>query len=165
MSSKVRYSLIGLALLLVLALTPFRPLKVSGASMEPTLKNGQTLLLDQLYWRMGGLKRNDIVVVRHDGENWVKRLVGVPGDQLQILRNGDWITEIDNLTVNPQLQQNDGEHELRRVGPSEIFVIGDNLNHSRDSTTQEAGAFRLNDVIGIARNLTLGRQFAFRDGG
>lgn len=164
MSSKVRYSLIGIALLLVLALTPFRPLKVDGNSMAPTLRNGQTLLLDQFYWRTGGLRRNDIVVVQHKGENWVKRLVGMPGDQLQILRDEGWIIEIDNLTVSPELRKEDGVHEIRQVGADEIFVIGDNLNHSQDSTTQEAGAFHPNDVIGIARNFAMSRQFKFRDG-
>lgn len=164
MSSKVRYSLLGIALLIVLALTPFRPLKVSGESMSPTLRNGQTLLLDQVYWRPSGLRRNDIVVVQHQGENWVKRLVGMPGDQLQILRDGRWIIEIDNLTTSPDLKKDDEMHELRQVGPGEIYVIGDNLNHSQDSTTQEEGAFRLNDVIGIARTFTFSRKFKFRDG-
>src|SRR3954468_22109459 len=106
MSGKVRGLLLALAFLVVLALLPFRPLKISGRSMEPTLHNGETYLLDHFYWRPGGLRRNDIVVVNHGDEKWVKRLVGMPGDHLLIEGLADgWITQVENLTINPSLQK------------------------------------------------------------
>lgn len=164
MPAPLRYTLLALLLAAALALTPLRPLKVSGSSMEPTLSNGETLLLDQLYWRPGGLRRDDVVVVQHGPEVWVKRLVGLPGDTLQITREGRWIARIENLTVDPSLARPDEDLEIRRVGAGEIFVIGDNLNRSVDSLTQEAGAFRLKDVIGIARRFNFSRRFPFRGG-
>jgi signal peptidase I len=130
--------------------------------MEPTLPDGSTYLLDQFYWKLGGIRRDDIVVVRHREEKWVKRLIGMPGDVLQLEygRRG-WIVRLDNLTVNPALRRDAPNVVVRSVGPDEIFVIGDNLNHSADSTNQEAGAFLLGDIIGVVRTFTFRREFPF----
>lgn len=163
MSARLRYTLLGLALLLVLALVPFRPLKIEGSSMSPTFHSGETYLLDHFYWKLGGLRRGDIVVVEHGEEKWVKRLVGMPGDTLQLRRTPyGWITEIVNLTLNPAGFRRGPGYEIRQVQDDEIFVIGDNLNRSTDSTNQEAGAFKLNDVVGVARTFTFRRDFPFR---
>ncbi len=167
MNGKLRTGLLSVMLVGTLALTPFRTLKVAGRSMEPTLQNGETYLLDQSYWKRGGLKRSDIVVVQHGDEKWVKRLVGMPGDRLALTYRPDgWITFVANLTVNPALrnrQQEPNTHVRERVvGDGEIFVIGDNLNWSADSTNQEAGAFKLEHVLGVVRTFTLRRDFPFR---
>jgi signal peptidase I len=163
MNGKTRALFWGSLLAAVLALTPFRPLKISGHSMEPTLHNGETYLLDQLYWKSAGLRRMDIVVVRHGEEYWVKRLIGMPGDHLQIARRPDgWITSVRNVTAAPALATTEDVPEERQVEPGEIYVIGDNLNRSQDSTNQEAGAFRRDDVLGVVRTFTLKREFQFR---
>lgn len=163
MWGKIRVSLLVLLLLGALAVSPFRVLKVTGHSMEPTLRHGETLLLDTFYWKLGGLRRNDIVVVRHGQEHWVKRLIGMPGDDLQIEQLPDgWITNLANLTVNSALRRDGGNLVLRKVQPGEIYVIGDNLNWSADSTNQEAGAFKMLHVIGVVRTFSLRRDFPFR---
>jgi signal peptidase I len=162
MNGRARGVFWGILLAGVLAVTPFRPLKVTGRSMEPTLQNGDTYVLDQFYWKPSGLRRTDIVVVRHGDEYWVKRLIGMPGDRLQIARREDgWITQVRNLTLSPELERADDLAEERTVGSGEIFVIGDNLNRSTDSTNQEAGAFKLSDVMGIVRTLSLRREIPF----
>ncbi len=160
MRGYIRYLILLVLVLIVLSLLPFRPLKVDGRSMEPTLKHGRTLILDHFYWKAGGLRRGDIVVVNHGEERWVKRLVGKPGDKLQIQTYPDgWIIRVDNLTVTPDAEQVAPIVDERIMGPDEIFVVGDNLNRSTDSTSPEAGAFRLGDVVGIARDWNLSRDF------
>jgi signal peptidase I len=163
MSGKVRGLILGLLSVSVLSLTPFRLLKISGRSMEPTLRHGETYVLDHFYWKPGGLRRDDIVVLNHREERWVKRLIGMPGDLLQIQKLPDgWITHVGNLTVSPAQRRTEGLLEERRVAPDEIFIIGDNLNRSADSTVSEAGSFKLKDVIGVVRTFTLRREFPFR---
>ena len=164
MLGKLRTGSLVLLLLISLALTPFRPLKISGRSMEPTLRNGETYLLDHLYWRRGGVRRGDIVVVRHDEDKWVKRLVGMPDDELQIFYGPrGWIFRIDNLTTHPGARRPDEPTaRIRKVGPNEIFVIGDNLNRSQDSTNQEVGAFLFEDIVGVVRSFRFSRDFEFR---
>jgi signal peptidase I len=167
MLSKIRISVVVLLLLAVLACTPFRTLKITGHSMEPTLHDGETYLLDHFYWKAGGLRRGDIVVVRHGEETWVKRLVGMPGDKLRIKYRGDnWILGVDNLTSKkdldlPAVSEAAYTRDLQ-VDPGEVFVIGDNLNWSSDSTNQEAGAFTLANILGVARTFTMRREFPFR---
>jgi signal peptidase I len=160
---KVRSVLLGVIFVIVLLLSPLRLVTVTGRSMQPTLRSGETYVLDQFYWRAGGVRRNDIVVVQRGEEQWIKRLVGMPGDQLQITyREDGWITAIDNLTTHPEARRQDGREEVRSVGPGEIFIIGDNLNRSMDSTTQESGAFRLKDVVGVVRTFSFRREFPFQ---
>ena len=74
--------------------------------MTPTLQDGQWLLLDtQDYKLTGGPERGDIVVLRHNGERWIKRLVGLPGDRIQIeYREYGLIKQITNLTTNPDAE-------------------------------------------------------------
>jgi signal peptidase I len=164
MNGRTRAVLWGALLAAVLAISPFRPLKISGRSMEPTLHNGETYLLDQAYWKPSGLRRMDIVVVRHGQEYWVKRLFGMPGDRLQIARRPDgWITQVRNLTSDKAIGSTEDELEERLVEAGEIFVIGDNLNRSADSTNQEAGSFKLADVQGVVRTFGLSRDFRFRE--
>jgi signal peptidase I len=161
----LRTLLLAAVLVGVLALTPFRPLKISGQSMQPTLKDGETYLLDHFYWQKSGIRRSDIVVVRHNEEKWVKRLIGMPGDRLQITYRDvfrSWIMRVDNLSENPSLERTGPTIAIRMVGPDEIFVIGDNLNWSADSTNQEAGAFKLENIVGVVRTFTLRRDFPFR---
>jgi signal peptidase I len=162
MRGTIRGSILAVLLLITLGLMPFRLLKISGQSMEPTLNHGETYLLDQVYWRPGGLRRDDIVVVRHDEEKWVKRLVGMPGDLLQItFREDGSISDIANLTVNPEWRREAPDITYRQVDRGEIFVIGDNLNRSADSTNQGHGAFKLGHIVGIVRSFTLSRTFPF----
>jgi signal peptidase I len=159
--AKSRYRILSALFVGVFLLMPFRPLRVEGASMDPTLRHGETFVLDLAYWRLvGGLRRDDVVVVRHRDEKWVKRLIGLPGDEIQVvyLPNG-LIAEVDNVSVNPSLRREGRLVRRRQVGPGEIFVIGDNLNFSQDSTNEKE--FELEHVIGVVRQFTLSRRFPF----
>jgi signal peptidase I len=167
---RLRTPLILLLLVLVLGASPFRPLKVIGQSMSPTLREDKTYILDTFYWKQfdlpvlgkvgGGLKRGDIVVVQKGSERWVKRLVGLPGDRLEIAEREDgWIFRVSNLTVNPDLRGQFGPGRVVEVGKGEVFIVGDNTNYSSDSTKSEIGTFKIDDIQGIARSITLGRDF------
>jgi signal peptidase I len=167
---RLRTPLILLLLVFVLGASPFRPLKVIGKSMAPTLREDQTYILDTFYWKQfdlpvlgkvgGGLKRGDIVVVKKGTEQWVKRLVGIPGDRLEIAEREDgWIVRVSNLTINPDLRGKFGPGRIVEVGKGETFIVGDNVNYSSDSTKSEIGGFKLEDIQGIVRNITLGRDF------
>ena len=58
--------LLGAALIVL----PFKRVVIDGNSMFPTLKNGETYLVDRLYWRITGLQRDDIVVFREGKDEY-----------------------------------------------------------------------------------------------
>ena len=71
--------------------------RVVGSSMEPTYQNGNIILVDKFFYKRGKPSYNDIVVVKYhvgEGEDQIiKRIVGLPGDHLemkdnQLYRNG-----------------------------------------------------------------------------
>jgi len=159
--------LAGLSLLL-----PFRFVRVEGKSMVPTLQDGHLYLLDTFYWKHGGLRRNDIVVLRRGDEMWVKRLVGLPGDEIYL----EWafkdteeghravVVQLQNFTAHPGGVPARGQWGDRRiVGPDELFVLGDNLNHSTDSTLGPGLMFHVEDVRGVVRHPNFSRVWKYRD--
>ncbi len=58
---------------------------VSGNSMQPVLKNGDVVLMNRLAYDFGSPDRMDLVVFsRGGGENNIKRVIGLPGETVQI---------------------------------------------------------------------------------
>lgn len=136
---------IGTALVLTFVLLIFiQPSVVEGRSMYPTLHDNDKLIL----WKLGDIERNDIVVFdSHDMENnkYVKRVVGIAGDEI--------VVKDSVVTVNGEVLEEtyinepsfSGDISLT-VPQGEIFVLGDNRNHSNDSRV--FGTVKLDDVDG-----------------
>ena len=146
-------SLISALLICVLVFVfVIRIMDVNGASMFPTLKNGDKLLVSGLFYEP---ERGDIVVFKKDGydENkaLVKRVIAVAGDTVNIdfekgivYVNGEAIEDyVDVLTTT----------KIDFVGPMSIeenclFVMGDNRNASTDSRDKRIGLVDKRLVIG-----------------
>jgi signal peptidase I len=139
----------------VLMVAPFRRVKVVGHSMMPTLHAGQSVLVDRLYWRVTGLYRMDLVVLRHNGEHWVKRLVGLPGDRIALVYGPEG-TIVGVLNLHSRLPVPPGAR-IVTIDPGHLFVIGDNMASSQDSRT--AGPLPLTELLGVVRTPTMGRSF------
>lgn len=136
---------VGTALVLTFILLIFiQPSIVDGRSMFPTLHDNDKLLL----WKLGAIDRNDIVVFdSHDMENnkYVKRVIGIAGDEITIK---DSVVTINGTVLNETYINEptfNGDVSLT-VPEGEIFVLGDNRNHSNDS--RAFGTVKLNDVDG-----------------
>jgi signal peptidase I len=135
------------------------PVRVNGASMQPTLYDGDYLILEKLNPR---LNRFDIIVLNYKEEKLVKRIVGLPGEHVkyednQLYINGELVKEnIPNLeTFN---------FELQSLGVDEIpnnyyFVMGDNRENSTDS--RYIGLIKEEDIVGKVRL----QVFPFKDFG
>jgi signal peptidase I len=134
---------------------PFRGVSVIGNSMFPTLQDGQRVLVDRAYYRLTGLFRNDIVVLQHDGETWVKRLIGLPGDRLALLYGTEG--EIESVVNLQNGSAPPPGSRIITVPPNYLYVLGDNPPVSHDS--RSVGPLPLTDLIGVVRTRTLGRVF------
>jgi signal peptidase I len=128
---------------------------VIGSSMEPSLYNGQNIFLDRIIYKVSSPKRGDVIVFLPNGNEkshyYVKRVVGVPGDELYI-KNG-------TLYVNDNAVESYFNDKIAEAGileskvtlnDDEYFVIGDNCNNSEDSRSANIGMVKKSYIIGKA---------------
>lgn len=141
-------ALIALVLFLAVNLITAR-IRVEGISMEPSLHDGQFVVVNRLAYRWHELKRGDIIVFHFPPDpsrRFIKRAIGLPGDVVsihdgQVYVNGLSLTE-------PYLADEPLYHGEWRLTPSEVFVLGDNRNNSSDS--QNWGPLPMDEIIGKA---------------
>jgi signal peptidase I len=125
-------------------------IRVESISMQPTLYEGNFVLVNRIAYRIGEPGRGDIIVFRYppdpDREPYIKRLIGLPGDVVnvengQVLVNGFPLSET-YIMANPNYQG------TWKVPEGNLFVLGDNRNNSSDSHSW--GFVPLENVIGKA---------------
>lgn len=109
-------------------------IRVDGYSMEPTLDNGQFVLVNKLAYVLGVPQRKDVVVFRfpRDPElEYVKRVIGVPGDEIKI---SDGRVTLNGELVDEKYLYTEPDYEgYWKVPPLHVFVLGDNRGNSSDS--------------------------------
>lgn len=108
--------------------------RVYNISMQPTLHEGNLLVVNKLAYKLGEPKRGDIIVFHYQGtvnEDYIKRVIGLPGDVVKI---GDGIVRVNGQVITePYIAELPGYTGTWKVPAGELFVLGDNRNHSSDS--------------------------------
>ena len=126
----------------------------AGDSMAPALRNGDVLLINRAVYRIKSPARGDIVAFRQEknGHFSVKRIVGLPGETVQIsegkvLIDGQEMTE--DIYVSGIEYAGEAEQPVE-LGADEYFVIGDNHTASDDSRLPGIGAVNRDEIYGEA---------------
>ncbi|HEX4760714.1 MAG TPA: signal peptidase I [Thermoleophilaceae bacterium] len=172
-------TIVAIALGLALGIQAFlvKPFRIPSGSMEPTLDIGQRVLVDRVTQHFSSFHRGDIVVfkppkgadtddcgVNHPATepcptptpqksetNFIKRIVGVPGDRLKVLAGRVYI---DGKPLKEPYIRPDATCELCNepqaitIPPGSFFMMGDNRGQSADS--REWGPVPKNWIIGTA---------------
>lgn len=142
----LRTVLIAIALAVFFRSYLFASYVVDGKSMEPTLYDGNLLMVNKMIYDLTDINRFDVIVFHaNEREDYVKRVIGKPGDHLkynndQLFINGEAIPE-DYLAP---FRENDGEPLTEdftledvtgemKVPEGKLFVLGDNRRKSLDS--------------------------------
>ncbi len=107
--------------------------RIDGSSMNPTLQDGQYLIINNISYMLDEPKRGDIIVFRHPQNdlNLIKRVVGLPGDHVEI-RNQVVLVNGTRL-IEPYIEAPPIYNGSWTVPEGQYFVLGDNRNNSSDS--------------------------------
>lgn len=129
--------LIIIALVVLLKIFVITPVKVNGTSMNPTLEEGDIMLLNKL--SRNSIKRFDIIVINYNNDDLIKRVIGLPGDKIEykdneLYVNGKKIPEKFAKKKDEKLKDYSIESlEHSTVPDNYYFVVGDNRPNSLDS--------------------------------
>ncbi len=147
---------------------------IPSESMEPTLLRDDRVLVSRLAYRSGEPHRGDVVVFRNpslsaeprrgalggfvhwvtdglgigrpDNEDYIKRVIGEPGDTLVVSKDG--VSVNGEQLDEPYISRNGGPTGEWTVPEHHVFVMGDNRDHSEDSRVFEA--IPIDSIVGKA---------------
>lgn len=145
--------LIGVFVFIIIQWFFFTNYEVEGGSMKPTLQDGDKLVVDKISYRFGEINRFDVIVFHaNENEDYVKRVIGIPGDEIeykndQLFINGEYIdepflTSFRNSSMFGSLTNN----FKVTVPEGHVFVMGDNRRESYDS--RHFGPIEIEKIVG-----------------
>jgi signal peptidase I len=149
-----------LSLVLFLAINAVSErIRVESISMQPTLYAGDMVIVNKLAYRFNNSPhRGDVIVFKYppDPESipYIKRVVGLPGDQVHIANGKVYIN--GQLIDEPYLKVSTNRGGDWTVPDKQLFVMGDNRNNSRDSRAW--GFVPFENIIGRAELIYLPPQ-------
>lgn len=125
----------------------FQVVEVSGISMEPSFEDGERLLMNRIVYHVSDPKRGDVVSISLEDMTLLKRIVGVPGDTVEIRDNAVYINEeaVDIDGEEGMITPGEQKYPIT-LGKDEYFVMGDNVEVSLDSRSQEVGVIKRDEI-------------------
>lgn len=123
--------------------------RVDGFSMNPTLQDGEYILVNRLAYKIGHPVRGDIVVFSFPmdpKQDLIKRVIGLPGESISVQDGKVMINGVpleEPYIAAPPIYNGTWE-----VPKGQLFVLGDNRNESKDS--HEWGLLPIENVVGRA---------------
>ena len=123
---------------------------IAGHSMTPLLQSEDIVLMDRLSYDFGKPDRFDVVVFeREDQKTNVKRVVGIPGDEIQIIDGELYVNqEKVALPEDRKISLAGLAEKPVKLEEQEYFLLGDNPDSSEDSRFANIGNVREDQIIG-----------------
>ena len=144
-----------IAIVIALIITNFvaSHTKVEGNSMESTFENGDDIIVEKFSYLTNNPERYDIIVFREsESVNYIKRVIALPGETIQITEGKIYINEraIFDAYGNAKMEDGGIAEKPIKLGQDEYFVLGDNRNASKDSRDKAVGVIKRDQIIGKA---------------
>ena len=150
----------GLLIFVFIRIFFFSNYVVEGESMLPTLEEGNKLVVNKIGFEASELQRFDVIVFHaNQNEDYVKRIIGLPGDEIEYRNDQLYINEkkfeepflekyrakIFNSTLTGDFTLEDVT-DKKKVPKGKLFVLGDNRLGSWDS--RHFGYVSIEKVVG-----------------
>ncbi len=136
----IRFAFITLIIVIPVRAYVAQPFIVSGESMDPTYKNGEYLVIDEMSYNFNDPERGEIIVFRYPEDPskfFIKRIIGLPGETVEISYSDITITDADGekQTLSESYLDEEFNYNTLEVTltDNEYFVMGDNRPSSLDS--------------------------------
>lgn len=155
--SWIFYTAVAVFVAFVLVICFGKRVRVIGESMEPSLYNSQSVLVDAIAYKLKAPKKDDVIVFLPNGNEkshyYIKRVVAVPGETVRIeggnlIVNGETVATEDR-EYDKMEEAGIAENDIT-LGSGEFFVLGDNRNSSEDSRSANIGVVKLSTIAGKA---------------
>ncbi len=107
---------------------------VQKVSMEPTLMQGEILMVNKLAYKFGEVEYGDIVTFHYPNNperDYVKRAIGLPGDVVEVKDGQVWVNGLE--LYEPYISAAPEYEGVWEIPEGQYFVLGDNRNPSADS--------------------------------
>lgn len=149
---------LGVAFGIVLKLFVIDILRISGTSMEPTLKNGSKVAVNKLaygllkpfrgefFFQWNRPKTDDIVIYLHDNKIVIKRVIAVGGEKLEFSENSSYTVKINQKEISLTPVQFQRMKNFERIPEDFVFTLGDNQKDSIDS--RDYGFVSVRNIMG-----------------
>ena len=120
------------------------PVIVRGDSMDETLHDGEVLILNKISYKFSNIERYDIIVIKDEDDDYIiKRVIGMPGDDIEYKNNKLYINgkkvnksftkdETEDFDLEEICDINNDECE-NGIPKGKYLVLGDNRDISADS--------------------------------
>ncbi|MEG1524448.1 MAG: signal peptidase I [Clostridia bacterium] len=142
--------LITLLVLVAIFVVWLYPTKIDGDSMAPVLEEGELVLVDRLakYWKVP--TRGDMILFETKDGNFVKRIVGLPGETVDIVDGHVFINSCP-LEESAYATNFMGGMEPITVPEGAVFLLGDNRQKIYDSRLASVGCISYEGIFGVLR--------------
>lgn len=148
--------IIAIIVIAVIRMFLFVSFSVDGLSMDPTLEDGDRVVVNKFIYDLADVEQDDVIVFNSNEDSaYVKRVIGVPGDNVEMVDrkvyvNGEPLQEdyvvhqgesyMDNFTLSDMDVEDGG------IPEGHYLVLGDNRPISRDS--RDFGLITEDAIIG-----------------